>query len=117
MIHPNMATMLCFITTDINITSKMLQLALSKIVRDTFNMVSVDGDTSTNDMVTVMASGLAGNELISEKGPMFNQFCVALKKIMREMSKDIAKDGGRRHETYRMQSNQSQRRKNGESNR
>ncbi|MDE5616472.1 MAG: bifunctional glutamate N-acetyltransferase/amino-acid acetyltransferase ArgJ [Clostridia bacterium] len=93
MIHPNMATMLCFITTDINITSKMLQIALSKVVRDTFNMVSVDGDTSTNDMVTVMASGLAGNALISEKGPMFNQFCVALKKIMREMSKDIAKDG------------------------
>ena len=93
MIHPNMATMLCFITTDINITSQMLDLALHKVVRDTFNMVSVDGDTSTNDMVTVMASGLAGNELISEKGSAFNQFCIALRKIMREMSKDIAKDG------------------------
>ena len=93
MIHPNMATMLCFITTDINITSKMLDMALRKVVKDTFNMVSVDGDTSTNDMVTVMASGLAGNELISEKGAIFNQFCVALRKIMREMSKDIAKDG------------------------
>ncbi|MDE5991258.1 MAG: bifunctional glutamate N-acetyltransferase/amino-acid acetyltransferase ArgJ [Clostridia bacterium] len=93
MIHPNMATMLCFITTDINITSQMLNMALHKVVKDTFNMVSVDGDTSTNDMVTVMASGLAGNELISEKGPIFNQFCVALRKIMREMSKDIAKDG------------------------
>lgn len=93
MIHPNMATMLCFITTDINITPQMLSLALKKVVIDTFNMVSVDGDTSTNDMVTVMASGLAGNELISERGQKFNQVVAALKRIMTDMSKAIAKDG------------------------
>ena len=61
MIRPNMATMLCFITTDAAISSEMLQKALSEIIKDTFNMVSVDGDTSTNDMVSVMANGLAGN--------------------------------------------------------
>ncbi|MDE6189877.1 MAG: bifunctional glutamate N-acetyltransferase/amino-acid acetyltransferase ArgJ [Clostridia bacterium] len=93
MIHPNMATMLCFITTDANITSQMLSEALKKIVKDTFNMVSVDGDTSTNDMVTVMASGLAGNELIDKNDAQYKEFCNALKKVMRELSKDIAKDG------------------------
>ncbi|MBD5086654.1 MAG: bifunctional glutamate N-acetyltransferase/amino-acid acetyltransferase ArgJ [Clostridiales bacterium] len=93
MIHPNMATMLCFITTDVNITPEMLSLALKKAVVTTFNMVSVDGDTSTNDMVTVMASGLAGNDLISEKGPAFNKVVAALNRLMTEMSKAIAKDG------------------------
>lgn len=93
MIHPNMATMLCFITTDVNITPEMLSLALKKAVVTTFNMVSVDGDTSTNDMVTVMASGLAGNDLISEKGAAFNKVVAALNRLMTEMSKAIAKDG------------------------
>ncbi|MBQ6625504.1 MAG: bifunctional ornithine acetyltransferase/N-acetylglutamate synthase, partial [Clostridia bacterium] len=64
MIHPNMATMLTFLTSDVNISSKMLQKALSDVVSDTFNMISVDGDTSTNDMVTIMANGMAENEII-----------------------------------------------------
>lgn len=93
MIHPNMATLLCFITTDANITSEMLGKALKYAVNDTFNMVSVDGDTSTNDMATVLASGLAGNELISERNALYRQFCIALKKIMGDLSKKIAKDG------------------------
>ncbi len=93
MIHPNMATMLCFVTTDVNISSQMLDKALHKVVTDTFNMVSVDGDTSTNDMVTVMASGLAENALIDEKGDDYKDFCKALKKLLKEMSKAIAKDG------------------------
>ncbi len=93
MIHPNMATMLCFVTTDVNISSQMLDKALHKVVTDTFNMVSVDGDTSTNDMVTVMASGLAENALIDEKGDDYKDFCKVLKKLLKEVSKAIAKDG------------------------
>ncbi|MDE6614748.1 MAG: bifunctional ornithine acetyltransferase/N-acetylglutamate synthase, partial [Clostridia bacterium] len=93
MIHPNMATMLCFITTDVNITPEMLSWALKKSVVTTFNMVSVDGDTSTNDMVTVLASGLAGNDLISEKGKDLNKVVTALKRAMTDMSRAIAKDG------------------------
>ena len=68
MIHPNMATMLCFITTDIAIEKSLLQEALSEVVKDTFNMISVDGDTSTNDSVLLLANGRAENELIREKG-------------------------------------------------
>ena len=68
MIHPNMATMLVFITTDCNLAPEMLQKALSTDVQATFNMVSVDGDTSTNDMVTLMANGQAGNDLITTEG-------------------------------------------------
>ncbi len=64
MIHPNMATMLCFLTTDAALEPRLLQLALSAVTGDTFNMVSVDGDTSTNDMVLLMASGQAGNPVI-----------------------------------------------------
>ncbi len=93
MIHPNMATMLCFVTTDVNITSEMLGKALHKVVVDTFNMISVDGDTSTNDMLTVMASGLAENTLISEKGKDYNTFCKVLKKMLETLSRAIAKDG------------------------
>ena len=93
MIHPNMATMLCFVTTDVNITSEMLDKALHKVVVDTFNMISVDGDTSTNDMLTVMASGLAENTLISEKGKDYNTFCKVLKKMLETLSRAIAKDG------------------------
>ena len=74
MIHPNMATMLVFITTDCAISSEMLQKALSSDIQNTFNMVSVDGDTSTNDMVTVLANGRAGNEEITEDGEAFNTF-------------------------------------------
>ncbi|MEG2859311.1 MAG: bifunctional glutamate N-acetyltransferase/amino-acid acetyltransferase ArgJ [Clostridia bacterium] len=93
MIHPNMATMLSFITTDADITSAMLNKALGAVVDDTYNMVSVDGDTSTNDMVSIMASGLAGNAQIAEVGPDFDQFVQALKAIAVEMSRMIAADG------------------------
>ncbi len=93
MIHPNMATMLCFVTTDVNITSEMLDKALHKVVVDTFNMISVDGDTSTNDMLTVMSSKLAGNSLIDSKNKDYNTFCKVLKKMLETLSKAIAKDG------------------------
>ena len=72
MIHPNMATMLVFITTDVAISKDMLQKALSKDIASTFNMLSIDGDTSTNDMVTVMANGMAGNPVIDKDGTDFD---------------------------------------------
>ena len=93
MIHPNMATMLVFITTDCAISSEMLQKALSSDIKDTFNMVSVDGDTSTNDMVTVMANGLAGNEVIVSEGEDFNEFMCALNSVTMALCKMIAGDG------------------------
>ena len=93
MIHPNMATMLVFITTDCAICSEMLQKALSSDIKDTFNMVSVDGDTSTNDMVTVMANGLAGNEVIVSEGEDFNEFMCALNSVTMALCKMIAGDG------------------------
>ena len=93
MIHPNMATLLCFITTDVNISSEMLNRALKKVVKDTFNMISIDGDTSTNDMVCVLASGYAENALIDSVGDDYKEFCKCLKKILTKLSKDIAKDG------------------------
>ncbi|MCI8388603.1 MAG: bifunctional glutamate N-acetyltransferase/amino-acid acetyltransferase ArgJ [Clostridiales bacterium] len=93
MIQPNMATMLCFITTDANISSEMLQKALSEVICDTFNMVSVDGDTSTNDMVTVMASGLAGNDEIAADCTEFEVFKSALKLICTKLCTAIAADG------------------------
>ncbi|MCL1832792.1 MAG: bifunctional ornithine acetyltransferase/N-acetylglutamate synthase, partial [Oscillospiraceae bacterium] len=93
MIEPNMATMLCFVTTDVNISSEMLQLALSEVVQDTFNMVSVDGDTSTNDMVSVMASGLCGNKKITETNQDYLKFKDALYIICEKVSRAIAFDG------------------------
>ena len=93
MIQPNMATMLCFITTDANIEQKLLQEALSEITEVSFNMISVDGDMSTNDMVTVMANGMAGNPKITEKGEDYNKFYATLKEICIELSKKIAADG------------------------
>ncbi len=93
MIKPNMATMLCFITTDCNISSAMLQKALSAVIQDTFNMVSVDGDTSTNDTVTVLANGLAGNDEIKEENDAYNVFYKALEEIATSLCKAIAKDG------------------------
>ncbi|MCL2096821.1 MAG: bifunctional ornithine acetyltransferase/N-acetylglutamate synthase [Oscillospiraceae bacterium] len=93
MIEPNMATMLCFVTTDIDITPEMLQSALTDVVQDTFNMVSVDGDTSTNDMVSVMASGLCGNRKITDKDENYIKFRDALYKISEKVSKAIAFDG------------------------
>lgn len=93
MIHPNMATMLVFITTDCNISSKMLQKALSTDIADTFNMVSVDGDTSTNDMVCVLANGMAENNEITEENEDFNAFMKALNTINIYLCRRIAADG------------------------
>lgn len=93
MIRPNMATMLCFITTDAAISPEMLQKALSAVIPDTFNMVSVDGDTSTNDMVTVLASGNAGNAEITSDGEDFETFKAGLDAICRRLSVAIASDG------------------------
>jgi len=93
MIHPNMATMLVFVTTDAAISTEMVQAALSEDIKTSFNMVSVDGDTSTNDMVTVMANGLAGNAKITEKGADFDAFCEALAALTRKLCKMIAADG------------------------
>ena len=93
MIHPNMATMLVFITTDVAISSEMLQKALSADVKTTFNMVSVDGDTSTNDMVTVMANGMAENQIITAEGKDFDTFCKALNTVNMHLCRMIAGDG------------------------
>ena len=93
MIHPNMATMLVFITTDAAISSAMLQKALSADITNTFNMLSIDGDTSTNDMVTVLANGLAGNREITEDGHDFATFMTALNTITVSLCRMIAGDG------------------------
>lgn len=93
MINPNMATMLSFITTDVCISSELLDEALHMAVEDTYNMVCIDGDTSTNDMVSVMASGLAGNKEIKEKGPEFYVFVKALTDVAARIAESIAKDG------------------------
>ena len=93
MIHPNMATMLVFITTDVAISAQMLQKALSADVKNTFNMISVDGDTSTNDTVNIMANGMAGNDVIDSEGEDFDTFCKALNGVTSTLCKKIAKDG------------------------
>ncbi len=93
MIHPNMATMLVFITTDAAISPEMLQKALSHDVKNTFNMTSVDGDTSTNDMVSILANGLAGNELVNCEGADFDAFMQALNTITVHLCRLIAGDG------------------------
>lgn len=93
MIHPNMATMLCFLTTDVAINATLLQRALKLVVEDTFNMVSVDGDTSTNDMVSIMASGYADNDLINEEDYNYEVFANALYILLMNLSREIAADG------------------------
>ena len=93
MIHPNMATMLVFITTDCKISSDMLQLALSTDIKKTFNMVSVDGDTSTNDMVSILANGKAGNKEITAQGESFDAFMKALNTVTVYLCQKIAGDG------------------------
>ncbi len=93
MIHPNMATMLVFVTSDCKIAPEMLQKALSKDVETSFNMVSVDGDTSTNDMVSVLCNGLAGNEIIDGEGEAFDAFCEALHAVTVDLCRKIAGDG------------------------
>ena len=93
MIHPAMATMLCFITTDVAISAEMLDKALHDTVDDSFNMLSVDGDTSTNDMVSIMANGLAGNKMIDSEGQAYYQFVNALLLINTYLAREMAKDG------------------------
>ena len=93
MIHPNMATMLVFLTTDANISPEMLTKALSSDIKNTFNMVSVDGDTSTNDMVAIMANGMAGNAEITAEGEDFDAFMTALNTVTVYLCRMIAGDG------------------------
>ncbi len=93
MIHPNMATMLVFITTDAAISADMLKTALSGDVKETFNMLSIDGDTSTNDMEVIMANGLAGNREITEADADFDKFVKALNAVTAELCAKIAADG------------------------
>ncbi|UWP58363.1 bifunctional glutamate N-acetyltransferase/amino-acid acetyltransferase ArgJ [Ruminococcus gauvreauii] len=93
MIHPNMCTMLGFVTTDVDISKELLQEALGDVVCDTYNMVSVDGDTSTNDTVLLLANGMAGNAKITEKNASYNAFKEALKEVNTELAKAIAADG------------------------
>ncbi len=93
MIHPNMATMLVFITTDVSISPAMLQKALSSDIADTFNMISIDGDTSTNDMVAVLANGMAGNSEIVSEGSDFEAFMEALNTVNIHLCRMIAGDG------------------------
>ena len=93
MIHPNMATLLCFVTTDAAVSPRMLDKALHAAVEDTLNMVSIDGDTSTNDMLTVMASGLSGAEEIDKEGEEYEKFTALLTAVLTDISRAIAKDG------------------------
>ena len=93
MIHPNMCTMLGFVTTDLAISKELLQKALSENVVDTFNMVSVDGDTSTNDTLIVLANGMAGNEMITEENEAYKQFKEALNYVNTTLAKKMAADG------------------------
>lgn len=93
MIHPNMCTMLSFLTTDAAISQEMLQKALSSVVVDTYNMVSVDGDTSTNDTVLLLANGMAGNAEITEENDAYQAFRNALFEINRQLARKIASDG------------------------
>ena len=93
MIHPNMCTMLSFVTTDAAISKELLQEALSQDIQDTYNMISVDGDTSTNDTVLLLANGLAGNKEITEKNEDYHTFCRALKIVNETLAKKMAGDG------------------------
>ncbi|HHU06612.1 MAG TPA: bifunctional ornithine acetyltransferase/N-acetylglutamate synthase [Clostridiales bacterium] len=93
MICPNMATLLCFITSDAAISADMLKAALDEVVDDTFNMLSIDGDTSTNDMVSIMANGIAGNAPIDSEDERFNTFVTALKMLATELTRMLAADG------------------------
>ncbi|MBE6632486.1 MAG: bifunctional ornithine acetyltransferase/N-acetylglutamate synthase [Ruminococcaceae bacterium] len=93
MIHPNMATMLVFITTDCAISAEMIGKALSSDIKETFNMISIDGDTSTNDMVTVLANGLADNDEITAEGEDFDSFMKALNTVNLYLCRSIAADG------------------------
>lgn len=93
MIHPNMATTLNFVTTDVAISAELIQKALSEIVKITYNCLSIDGDTSTNDMVSIMSNGLAGNSMITEEGEAYEVFRQGLYEVLMNMTKMLAKDG------------------------
>lgn len=93
MIHPNMCTMLAYITTDMAISKELLQEALSTSVADTFNMITVDGDTSTNDTCLVMANGMAGNAEVTQKGEAYDKFFEALNYVCTYLAKKMAGDG------------------------
>lgn len=93
MIHPNMCTMLSFVTTDLAISKELLQEALSADIKDTYNMISVDGDTSTNDTVLLLANGMAGNATITEKGADYEAFLAALNYVNETLAKKMAGDG------------------------
>lgn len=93
MIHPNMATTLNFVTTDAAIDKELVQKALSKIVKITYNCLSVDGDTSTNDMVCILANGLSGNDKITEENEDYDVFCQGLYQVLMSMTRMLAKDG------------------------
>ena len=93
MIHPNMCTMLGFVTTDVNISKELLLKALQDDVKDTYNMVSVDGDTSTNDTVLLLANGMAGNAEITEENEDYKTFCEALNVVNTFLARKIAGDG------------------------
>ena len=93
MIHPNMCTMLAFLTSDIAIEKALMQEAVSEVISDTFNMISVDGDTSTNDTFILMANGLAGNETITKKGAEYDTFKEALMTVCRYLARKMASDG------------------------
>ena len=93
MIHPNMATMLVFLTTDAAIAPAMLQKALRADMEETFHMISVDGDTSTNDMVSILANGAAGNPPVEAPGPAFDAFCAALRRVTTHLCRRMAADG------------------------
>jgi glutamate N-acetyltransferase/amino-acid N-acetyltransferase len=93
MIHPDMATLLCFLTTDARVDVNFLKLALRQAVDISFNMVSIDGDTSPNDMVLIMANGLAGNETISQGSRQADAFQQALNQLCIHLAKSIARDG------------------------
>lgn len=93
MIHPNMCTMLAFVTTDLLISKELLQEALSEDIKDTYNMISVDGDTSTNDTVLLLANGMAGNAEITEKNEDYETFCKALNYVNESLAKKMAGDG------------------------
>ena len=93
MIHPNMATMLAFVTTDAAVEKECLQSALSEATERTFNRITVDGDTSPNDMVILMANGAAGNELLTQSSTDYSAFEEAVETVMRELAKEITRDG------------------------
>ena len=93
MIHPNMCTMLSFLTTDLSISKELLQEALQEDVKDTYNMISVDGDTSTNDTVLLLANGMAGNDKITEKDENYQKFVEALRAVNTALARKMAGDG------------------------